>query len=242
MESKQKKKSSKTWKIVGAAILGLMIIGFLSKDDKEEQGQPNNIESDTVDVVDKQQKIEQDSIALTQAKTTFQELKGKFKFKKDEFEDIGWYSHKNWGNHWLARKGLTVDINSTGYIYLCSNWYDNDWLFHHTVRVLVDGSKLETAKIESYSKEHKTEIADGGYVYEVNYYTKGRDNGIIKLIAENSNKKIKVRFVGKEFHSDITLSSTDKKAIKDGYLFAQALQEIHRQQAWHSLFADSNKS
>ncbi len=150
-------------------------------------------------------------------------LEKKFKKKVDEFNGIGWYYHKSWGARWLNRKGLRADINTDGYCYLVSNYHSSDWLFHTKIKVIVNGTTYTSSEIKRFDDSNKSDNS-GGKIWEVIQYSKGRDNGILKAIAKNSDKVIKVRFIGREFKDDIILSSKDKLAIKDCYELSKALR------------------
>ena len=41
---------------------------------------------------------------LAKSKEKLKKLKRKFTYKKDEFQDIGFYTHKRWGEYWPNRK------------------------------------------------------------------------------------------------------------------------------------------
>jgi hypothetical protein len=168
-----------------------------------------------------------DSISRAENLKKLEGLKKKFIFEKDEFRNIDWYYHKNWGKHWLNRKGLTASVNSFGDIYLKSNYHATDWLFHTQIQVKIEDEVLESSIAETYSNNHLTEVR-GGSIWEANYYTNGRDKRILRKIAENAEKRIKVRFIGSPYYYDITLSKIDKYAIKDCYELAQLLQTTNK--------------
>lgn len=83
---------------------------------------------------------------------------------------------------------------------------------------------LETGEVSTLSNDHQTQIGSGS-VWEINHYTNNRDNGIIKLSAENYDKEIKARFVGKQYDKDITLSKQDKIAIQESYELSELLKK-----------------
>ncbi len=145
----------------------------------------------------------------------FTKLKKKFTEDTDEFSGVTWLKHKSWGKGiaW-RRKGLTVGMNTSGFIYLKSNYYADDWLFHTKIKVLINGESITSADIPSYDKSNIRDNS-GGSINETINFVDGKDLGIIKFIAENADKKIKVRYVGKDYYDDITLSKTDKNGIRD---------------------------
>ena len=75
----------------------------------------------------------------------------------DEFNKIGFYRHKQWGNNWPNRTTLTTGLNSRGGIWLRSNYYGSDWIFHTQIIVLIDGVSYKSAIVETYNPEHRTD-------------------------------------------------------------------------------------
>jgi hypothetical protein len=153
-------------------------------------------------------------------------LKKNFILKKDEFDGEGWYTHRNQtisANY--NRKCLYTHVNTTGYIYLEDQYHSDDWIFHTSIDVKIGEKVYRSSKIETFDKNHKTE--NSGYsVWENISYTNGKDNGIIKAIAENTEKEIKVRFNGKQYYSDMVLSSKDKRSIKESYEFSELIKKV----------------
>lgn len=166
-----------------------------------------------------------DEKSIKQNREALEKLKKNFSFKKDEFKNSGWYTHKNQtvNNSW-SRTCLATPVDADGYIYLTSQYYGDSWLFHSKVMVKTGSAVLEAGEVSTLSNDHHTQIGSGS-VWEINHYTNNRDNGIIKLIAENYDKEIKVRFVGQQYEKDITLSKQDKVAIKESYELSELLKK-----------------
>lgn len=141
-------------------------------------------------------------------------LKSKFIYEKDEFSDVGFYYHKHWGRSWPRKKALYAYLNTAGFCFLVSNYYEEDWIFHESAKVIVDTAKYQTETVETYSDLHKTEIVSGA-VYENVTYTKSPE--IIEAIAMHSDKRVKCRLEGRQYYSEFTLSTKDKQAFKDCY-------------------------
>lgn len=191
--------------------------------------------TETINLTQKNEAVEKektDSIAKInneqriENKKKLEVLKKNFNFKKDEFNNSAWYCHKNQtvNNSW-NRKCLITHINSDGYIYLEDQFYSDDWIFHTSIQVKIGENIYNSSVVETYEENNKTENS-GGSVWENISYTDSKDNGIIKAIAESSNRPIKVRFVGKQYNSDFTLSNKDKKAIKEGYELAYLIKKL----------------
>ena len=180
-----------------------------------------NIFNSKTDELVKQSEIE-NAKEKKELEMKFENLKKKFSYKKDEFQDIGFYSHKTWGKYWPNRKTLTSGVNSSGYAWLRSNYSASDWIFHTSIYVLIDDKKLTSPIVETYNENNITKH-DGGRIWEVVTYD---NTNILQEIAMNTDKTIKVRFNGTEFYDDITLSSKDKKALKDCYDLAKMIKEL----------------
>lgn len=168
-------------------------------------------------------------------------LKAKFTFSKDEFKDIGWYTHRNESReeqetirtpgypavtlkkYWFEGSHLATRVNSKGYIYLKSYYWGRDWLFHTRVRVKIGDSVLTSDTIPSYSDDNIRE-SSGGKVWETIHFTRGRGNGILEAIANNVEKVIKVRFEGDKYYDDMTLSQGDKEAIRDSWELSKLIK------------------
>lgn len=144
-----------------------------------------------------------------------------FTYEEDEFKDVGFYTHKRWGKYWPNRKTLTSGVNSSGYVWLRSNYSADDWIFHTSITVLVGDDKYQSEQVPTFSDKNVRDN-DAGRVWERITFN---NTDILKAIAENPNATVKVRFNGREFYSDQTLSSSDKKALKDCYDLAQAIKK-----------------
>lgn len=138
----------------------------------------------------------------------------KFIVKKDEFSSRVSYYHKTWGDHWATRCTLTADVDNEGNIWLCSNYFRSDWIFHKYVIVKVGNLTLQTPSLETYDSNCRTQIVDGG-VYEVNSYGSKESKEILSAIATTQDEPVKVRFEGTQYYYDVTMNTTDKRAIKD---------------------------
>ncbi len=137
-------------------------------------------------------------------------LEKNFRLEADEFNNTAYYQHKRWGRYWPNRKTLTATVSSQGNIWFKSNYFADDWLFHTSIKVLIDGQAFQSEIVETYEDRNKRDNK-GGSIWEVITYS---DSSILEKIAFNADKEIKVRFQG-EFYNDITLANADKEALKD---------------------------
>lgn len=145
---------------------------------------------------------------------------------KEEFmfdEETGYYYHKHWNNTWPKRRTLTADVMQTGYYYLCSNFYGNKGIDHDKVVVKIGEEEYEAEAIDTDSEtEHRTQ-KDGGNVFEVNYYTKYRDNGIFDAIAK-SEGPVMVSFRGRTETEFEEVPKSDVEAIKECHQLSLVLR------------------
>jgi len=219
---------AKWWKFGATTIVALFVaIGFSGKDSPQAVAGRTSEASETTTgeeivkpVAAGWSQSQKDSI-IAASKAQIEVLKKKFNYTADEFQKVGFYKHKTFGESYPDRKTLTVGLNSEGYIYLRSNYHADDWLFHKSVQIKSGETILESPTIESYDKAHVT-YNSGGDIWEQNTYKD--DNGIIYLISISQDNEVKVRFNGQQFYSDIVLSKKDKQAIKDSYELSQAIR------------------
>lgn len=146
-------------------------------------------------------------------------LKKKFNFKKDEFKEIGWYTHKNQAG--ATRTTLLVHVNDKGFLYLESQYHRDDWIFHDHVQVKAGELVLSSPTIPRTHENNVTEVGDG--VWENVHYLDGVD-AILTLIESNQKKPIKVRFEGRQRYYDMTLSEKDKTAIVEAIELSKAIR------------------
>lgn len=218
-------------KVAGWAklLIPIAFLGFIFSfvdDEKEAEAIPLASTEQLIEAIDPQEQARLDSISAEEKKQALKELavlKKKFIFEGDDFSNGGWYYHKRWGKNWPHRNTLMAHVNSYGYSYLISNYWADDWLFHTKVQIKIGDYIHKTAEIPKFDKNNHTEVVSGG-LYEVLYFTEDRDYGAMQLIARGTDKPIKVRLQGEQYYKDYTLSSADKKAIKECYELANLIQ------------------
>lgn len=220
-----KKKKMSTWIKVVLGFFGVLfalsLIGkFASPPPQASETQPEAnsseiIMSDTLKaelaVIEAQEKKE--------ALANLPALKKKFNFKKDEFKEIGWYTHKNQVG--ATRTTLLAHVNDKGFVYLESQYHQDGWIFHDHVQVKIGETILTTPTIPRSSENNMTEVADG--VWENVHYLEGAD-AIMMMIELNPKKTVKVRFQGKQHYHDMTLSEKDITAIADAMRLSNAIK------------------
>lgn len=164
------------------------------------------------------------------AKVVFDSLKKNFVAEEDDFNKITWYSHKTIGSkYWPNRKTLYSQVRSDGYFNLISNYYADDWIFHTLVKVSIEGKDIiVTPEVETFRENNRTDNS-GGVVWENIIHPEPVAESILSQLSPDGKQAIKVRFEGRQFYRDVTLSAKDKKALIDAYLFANAIKTMNQQ-------------
>ncbi|WP_062053106.1 hypothetical protein [Aquimarina longa] len=150
----------------------------------------------------------------------------KMKKKYDVTKEITWYSDKS-----------STKLNNQNFIYtyvgkkekrkpwlgLTINYFTKkEWLFIQRMEVDVDGKIFEIE--ENSPGEFKSKEESGGKREWLDRIIKDFDMPMIKAIA--SAKVVKISFFGKDDVDKRTISSSEKKAIKNVLMTYEALRSI----------------
>lgn len=212
--------------------LVILIVGFkMCSDDSVNTDKSKDFVQETVtDSVNKKKIIEARIAGLKTQKEdaikTIKKLTPKFIKKVDEFRDITFYTHRTFGSYYPNRKTLCGEVNSNGDFNLKSNYYSEDWLFHTKFILLVNGEKAESATVETFSENNRTDNS-GGEIWENVYYGTQNDSSvqdILILLDTNKGKTAKIRFIGREHYDDAILRQSDVTAILESYYLAKAFK------------------
>ncbi len=160
-----------------------------------------------------------------------------FESKEDKVNGGGWFFYSG-----CCKKNEThieVPIASNGYFYLKAHYTGKDWLFFKSITVSIDGEARSSSTL-SFGSDMKVEKTGGKGIYETAHFTKpSLDMEIVRLIAENTDKEIIVRFNGDELNYDLTLSKLDKQRIKDCYMLAR--YTTYQENDTYSYIGDSDE-
>lgn len=154
------------------------------------------------------------------------ELSRNFIFSAGPAGRSGTYEHKrqtvrrSW-NRIFLKTNLTED----GQFWLSSHYYGSEWIDHYCIKVYDKELYLFSDTI-SLNDPNNRKIEDGTDRWEKIDFRDGADKGIVGLIIQNQDRRLKVRFTGKK-HYYIVMESFDKKAVKEGYELAQVLKEVY---------------
>lgn len=204
-------------------VVGLCLFTYFGLSSLDRQSQPSSPYSRTeVDTAQQRRAREATETQHRQDSITIVTLRSQFGFKKDEVEGGGWYHFKAQPKGW-DRSYIAANISDGGRIYLQSHFSGDSWIFHDHLVARIGERLITSDTIPSFS-DLNVRNNDGGTVWEMLHLTDGKDNGILQAIATSTNEKIIVRFAGDQYHRDITLTETDRTAIKRSLAFAEALQ------------------
>jgi hypothetical protein len=176
---------------------------------------------DSIRRVDREQEIQWKIKNSDSLKSVAKKLAAKFIKTTDEFKGIDFYRYHK---HWPNRKTVYAECSSEGYYYLRSNWYASDWLFHESISLLFeDGTILRSEEVSTLDKKNRQEN-EGGDVWENVTYNNSQD--LVEMISRNKDKKIIVRFNGRQYYDDIVLTASDKNKIASIYELAKVFESM----------------
>jgi len=160
---------------------------------------------------------------LDTLKATVADLEKQFIEEKSEFDRYTQYIHKrqDFQRRW-NKSFIQIYLDERGEIYISSNYYGDKWLNHVAIRVY-DGdlqAKTDTVPLGS-PLNHHSDFMDTKW--EKVSYMNGKDNGVIKFIAEHADKNLKAVFLGKRYYY-IILEDYDKQAFVDALALSRALK------------------
>ena len=170
-----------------------------------------------------------DSVLQVQQQA-FDAIKDKFTLEKNaEYQNVGNYLwptqtvEKN-----MHRSFLRFQVDEQGNMSMTSIYCGGSNIHHSTVKVTApDGSFAETpASKDSY------ETTDMGEKIEKADYKLGEDGDVIKFIAQNKDKNIRVEYNGDRKYAT-TMTPTDRLAAAQIYELTQilsAMQQIKKEQ------------
>jgi hypothetical protein len=225
--------------IISAIAFSIMTVSCSEKtNSKPETKSHQNKEAEAQRKKDENFKKEaQADIDKLEAYTNNDGFYDKFEFLEDELTGGGWYLYSEGCNK--NETHIEVPFAKNGFFYLKAHFTGKDWLFYKSITVSIDG-KTNNSSILSVGSDFKVEKIGGKGIYETAHFTKpSLDMEIVRLIAENIDKKIIVRFNGDEINYDLTLSNSDKQRIKDCYMLARYLTYNENEKL--NYFGDGNK-
>ncbi|HBZ67574.1 MAG TPA: hypothetical protein DEO70_12120 [Bacteroidales bacterium] len=134
--------------------------------------------------------------------------------KYDDVNEITWYRDKS-SPAFVNYNGFYVYIGQTNgskpWLRLAIQYASDDWLFIESYIIKVDG-KTFTISEDSYG-EIKTDNGSGGIWEWLDRKVGSSEYEIIKAVSQG--KEVKIRFSGKDYHKDKTITEQQKTALRN---------------------------
>jgi len=127
-------------------------------------------------------------------------------------------AEKRWNKSYIQ-----VHLDENGSLYISSNYYGEKWLNHTSIRVYDNNIQAKTDSVPLSSPlNHHSDFLNTKW--EKVSYTNGADNGLIKFIADNADKRLKAVFLGSRYYY-IILEEYDKQAMKEALKLSELLKK-----------------
>lgn len=180
----------------------LLIIGLLTDSDLDKEIESPEAKKEIVETVPEKTLLN-DSIWNSIVPSNF-------RAEKDEFKKTAFYYHKltpkytnrNWLFPYIGRSENNV------WLRFKMQYEAGDWLFIDKVQFLVDGDVL------NYADGNFQRDNEGGRIWEWGDL-EADPASILMLSRLADSKEAKVRYTGRQYHNDRTITSSEKKAIKE---------------------------
>lgn len=134
--------------------------------------------------------------------------------KYDDMNEITWYRDKS-SPAYVNYNGFYAYIGQSNgskpWLRLAIQYAADDWLFIESYTIKVDG-KTYTISENSYG-EIKTDNGSGGIWEWLDRQVGSSEYEIIKAVA--NGKDVKIRFSGKDYHKDKTITEQQKTALRN---------------------------
>jgi hypothetical protein len=134
--------------------------------------------------------------------------------KYDDIDEITWYRDKT-SPYYTNYNGFFAYIgkpdNGIPYLRLRIQYAADDWLFIERYIIKVDGKTYNILE-ENYG-EIETDNGNGGIWEWLDRNVGDSELNIIKAVA--NGKDVKIRYVGRKYHKDKTITSSQKRALKN---------------------------
>jgi len=138
----------------------------------------------------------------------------KMRKKTDEMNGISWY-HDKTSPRYTNQNGFFAYIgkkeNSSPWLRLTIQYAADDWLFIEKYIIKVD-EVTYTITEEKYG-EIETDNGNGGIWEWLDRAVDQNEMKIIKAVA--NGKDVKIRYVGKQYYKDRTITSSQKRALRN---------------------------
>lgn len=160
---------------------------------------------------------------LDTIKSRISELEKNFISEKTPYDRYRQYIYKRQDAEKRWNKSyIQVHLDERGELYISSNYYGEKWLNHTSLRVYDKEiqSKTDTVPLNSPLNHHSDFL---NTKWEKVSYINGADNGVIKFIADNADRKLKAVFLGSRYYY-IILEDYDKQAMKEALKLSKLIK------------------
>lgn len=147
------------------------------------------------------------------------EILERFKTKKDDFNGITWYTHKNEPRYSDTRSYVSLYLGKKEgekpTLRFVVNYTSDSWLFVKNAQANIDGTIVDIPNAE-WHRDNDSEIWEWIDVIA--------SESIIDLSQQISeSKKTIIRFNGQQYFDDYTVTASDKQVLHDGLIAFEAM-------------------
>lgn len=162
----------------------------------------------------KELKKEEEREKIKKEKQRLANATSKMRKKTDDMNGITWYHDKN-SPRYTNQNGFFAYIgtnnSSTPWLRLGIQYAADDWLFIEKYIIKVDDKTYNI--IEEKYGEIETDNGSGGIWEWLDRSVDQDEFDIIKAVANGDN--VKIRYVGRQYYKDRTISNSQKQALKN---------------------------
>jgi hypothetical protein len=224
VEKKKMKKGAKIFLI----ILSLFVFGQCMRICGSSENEVENTESTVFNEysIIPDSMIEEESVVVEESisridSVKIKELKPYFREKKDEFRGVTWIEPKSRPKYTNMNGICTyfcVDENGKpGNLRFLIQYFAEDWLFINGYTFVIDGKRF-TFSNPDVERDHNHNI------WEWSDTSVSSDNEVYQILsAIREAKEVKIRFHGRQYNKDKTLTQKDIKAITQPIEYFEAL-------------------
>lgn len=119
---------------------------------------------------------------------------------------------------------LRAHTDKNGTFYISSHYTGERHIWHNQIKIEVDDIYAITDSISSDAFIHSFE--EDGQTWEIVKFKHGSDNGTANLIANSTDKRIVITFIGPRSKYRTIMAETDKIAFRDTYNLSIMLREL----------------
>lgn len=157
--------------------------------------------------------------------TTLEPTLKNLRMKKNEFTKFTWYQDKS-SPIYVNKNGFVLyfGVRDDGYVTdlkLQIQYYAEDWLFIQSYDFIVDTTNFSLYTFDRVDRDN----GDGGMIWE--WYDTSVGEDVMKIIkAISKSKKVKIRFNGRQYYKDKTLTRSEITAVNNVLNIYENIRDI----------------